>query len=66
MSTSQVTTNSAIGLDRAGLAMNGGPTETIALTSTSAAVDQIPPADCSPTEDQRGQPRPFPAVGNVQ
>ena len=60
-----ITPTSAIGL-AAGLAMNGGPTATIALTSGSPAIDAIPAADCtdqsSPpqpiTTDQRGMPRP--------
>ena len=39
------------------LADNGGPTETIALVSTSPAVDQIDPADAPPA-DQRGVSRP--------
>ncbi|MGH7985762.1 MAG: choice-of-anchor Q domain-containing protein, partial [Candidatus Binataceae bacterium] len=34
-------------LDAAGLANNGGPTQTIALQSTSAAVDAIPFAACT-------------------
>jgi Right handed beta helix region len=50
----------------AGLADNGGPTQTIALGSESPAIDAIPLADCtdqaSPpkriTTDQRGMPRP--------
>jgi CSLREA domain-containing protein len=47
-----------------GLAQNGGPTETIALTSTSsAAVDQIPPGLC-PATDQRGFLRPAPGQTN--
>jgi hypothetical protein len=42
----------------AGLGNNGGPTQTIALTSAmSAAVDLIPPLDC-PATDQRGFIRP--------
>jgi hypothetical protein len=53
-------------LSTAGLANNGGPTETIALDSESPAIDAIPLADCtdqsSPpkriTTDQRGAPRP--------
>ncbi len=39
------------------LADNGGPTETIALLSTSPAVDQLDPASAPPT-DQRGVSRP--------
>ncbi|HEY2486291.1 MAG TPA: choice-of-anchor Q domain-containing protein [Candidatus Binataceae bacterium] len=53
-------------LSAAGLANNGGPTETIALQSGSPAIDAIPLADCtdqaSPpnpiTTDQRGLLRP--------
>jgi hypothetical protein len=43
---------------------NGGPTETHALLPGSAAIDQIPEADCVDgdgeplTTDQRGEPRP--------
>ncbi|MGB9379595.1 choice-of-anchor Q domain-containing protein, partial [Candidatus Binatus sp.] len=56
-------------LDPAGLASNGGPTQTIALEPNSQAIDFIPVADCtdqsSPTPlpvttDQRGYPRPDP------
>ena len=43
-------------LDPAGLAENGGPTQTIALLSGSAAIDQIP-SGC-PAADQRGFSRP--------
>jgi VCBS repeat-containing protein len=49
--------NTPAGLDPAGLANNGGPTETIALTPGSAAIDaavSCPP----PTTDQRGISRP--------
>jgi hypothetical protein len=46
----------------AGLANNGGPTQTIALQSGSPAIDQIPvgqsPSLCTLTSDQRGFPRP--------
>jgi CSLREA domain-containing protein len=53
-------------LSTAGLANNGGPTQTIALQSGSPAIDAIPVADCtdqasppSPiTTDQRGLLRP--------
>jgi predicted outer membrane repeat protein len=57
----------ALHLDPAGLADNGGPTQTIALELDSDAVDFIPVANCtdqsSPTPlplttDQRGLPRP--------
>ncbi len=52
------------GLDPKGLQNNGGPTQTIALLSTSPAVDHIPVADCTDangkpvTTDQRGVSRP--------
>ena len=39
------------------LADNGGPTETMAIPSTSPAVNKIPAAN-SPATDQRGIPRP--------
>ena len=44
----------------AALAANGGPTQTMALGSGSAAIDQVPPSDCTDTSgvllatDQRG------------
>ena len=43
-----------------GLASNGGATETRALSRTSPALDQIPPANpaCGGTVDQRGVRRP--------
>jgi CSLREA domain-containing protein len=43
---------------------NGGPTQTMALGSGSAAIDQIPQGapDC-PGTDQRGVSRPYPAGG---
>ena len=55
-------------MDPAGLANNGGPTQTIALEPNSQAVDFIPVADCTDqsmppvalTTDQRGFPRPDP------
>jgi hypothetical protein len=52
------------GLDPKGLQNNGGPTQTIALLPTSAAVDAIPVASCTDTngnpvtKDQRGDTRP--------
>jgi len=46
-------------LDPNGLQNNGGPTQTIALLSTSPAIDAIPLAQC-PTTDQRGFARPDP------
>ncbi len=46
------------GLDPKGLQNNGGPTQTIALLSTSPAVDLIPIASCTLTTDQRGTTRP--------
>ena len=48
--------NTPSGLDPAGLQDNGGPTQTIELEETSAAVDHVPAALCPPT-DQRGSPR---------
>ncbi|MFZ0887459.1 MAG: choice-of-anchor Q domain-containing protein [Candidatus Binataceae bacterium] len=44
----------------AGLYNNGGPTETIALESTSPAIDAVPIAGC-PATDQRGARRPDPS-----
>ncbi len=44
-------------LDPNGLQNNGGPTQTIALLSSSPAIDQIPAASC-PKTDQRGNTRP--------
>jgi hypothetical protein len=56
MTTSQAVPLAEIGL-AAALADNGGPTQTIALTSAnSLAVDIIPAAMC-PATDQRGVPR---------
>lgn len=52
------------GLDPNGLENNGGPTQTLALLSTSAAVDLIPVSACTDTNgntettDQRGVARP--------
>jgi CSLREA domain-containing protein len=43
-------------LDPLGLQNNGGPTETIALQSTSPAIDAIPLVNC-PEKDQRGVER---------
>ncbi len=51
-------------LATAGLANNGGPTQTIALQAASPAVDVIPPASCTLTTDQRGDPRPAPGFTN--
>ncbi len=48
--------NTPAGLDPAGLQDNGGPTLTIELQATSAAVDHVPAVQCPPT-DQRGSPR---------
>ncbi len=44
-------------LDADGLEDNGGPTQTIALQSTSPAIDAVP-LDLCPLTDQRGFPRP--------
>jgi predicted outer membrane repeat protein len=47
-------------LDPAGLTDNGGPTQTIALQSTSPALDKGKSNTVSATSnDQRGEPRPF-------
>jgi hypothetical protein len=47
-------------LDSSGLQYNGGPTETIALDSGSAAIDHVSnPSQC-PATDQRGAPRTTP------
>jgi hypothetical protein len=56
-------TNAPAGLDPAGLQDNGGPTATIGLLSTSAAIDHVP-APCTDVDgapiatDQRGVTRP--------
>lgn len=56
--------NVAAGLDPKGLQNNGGSTQTVALLSTSPAVDAIPVASCTDTSgnlvktDQRGITRP--------
>jgi hypothetical protein len=56
--------NTSAGLDVAGLANNGGPTQTLALTAGSTAVDAVPLASCTDasgapvTTDQRGIARP--------
>jgi CSLREA domain-containing protein len=55
--TSSVVAFTDLALDPNGLADNGGPTQTIALESTSLAIDVVPQVDCT-TEDQRGDLRP--------
>jgi len=56
--------NTPAGLDPSGLGNNGGPTQTVALLATSAAVNAIPLSSCTDvsgnqvTTDQRGVPRP--------
>lgn len=56
--------NTPAGFDPSGLQSNGGPTQTIALLSTSPAVDSIPTSACTDvngnpvTKDQRGISRP--------
>jgi uncharacterized repeat protein (TIGR01451 family) len=45
------------GLDPAGLQDNGGPTQTIELQATSAAVDHVADPNLCPPTDQRGSPR---------
>jgi hypothetical protein len=61
--------DTSAGLDAGGLNDNGGPTQTIALLKTSAAVDAVPKTptnyctDANGTSintDQRGEPRPAP------
>jgi cysteine-rich repeat protein len=51
-------------LDPAGLADNGGPTQTIALLPGSPAIDAGDNASC-PATDQRGVPRPFGAACDI-
>ena len=57
-------TNTAAGLDPAGLASNGGTTQTIALLPGSPAMNAVPIADCTDAQDnpllidQRGFLRP--------
>jgi predicted outer membrane repeat protein len=63
---SGTTPDADIALDPAGLQNNGGPTQTVALESTSVAINQIPVADCTDQSsppmrlytDQRGVIRP--------
>ena len=62
--------NVAAGLDPDGLKDNGGPTQTVALLSTSAALDAIPgiPTDLDAnnlTTDQRGVTRPQGASSDI-
>jgi predicted outer membrane repeat protein len=68
-----VDNSTMLNLDPAGLADNGGPTDTIALEPNSQAVEFIPVADCTDqstptpialTDDQRGEPRPDPGNPN--
>jgi hypothetical protein len=47
-------------LDTSGLEANGGPTETIALDSGSAAIDHVSNGTLCPSTDQRGAPRTVP------
>jgi hypothetical protein len=52
-------TNTSPDLDPAGLAHNGGPTQTVALDLGSPAIDAIPvSANLCQATDQRGHPRP--------
>jgi fibronectin-binding autotransporter adhesin len=53
-------TGIAAGLDPAGLKNNGGPTQTIALQTGSAAVGRVSTASQCPATDQRGDPRTVP------
>jgi len=50
--------NTASGLAPAGLADNGGPTQTIALDPGSAAIGGVTGPTLCPATDQRGAPRP--------
>ena len=57
--------NTAAGLDTNGLQDNGGPTKTVALLSTSPAIDAVPLSACTQSDgltalstDQRGVTRP--------
>jgi hypothetical protein len=55
------------GLDPSGLQYNGGPTETIALESGSAAIGTVASSPLCSTPDQREVPRPTPCdIGAVQ
>ncbi|MDY3559753.1 YDG domain-containing protein [Gemmata sp. JC673] len=58
-----VPTVAAAGLDPAGLKDNGGPTQTVALLSTSPAIGAGPFGAAGATVDQRGYGRP--AAGNI-
>jgi len=59
--------NTSAGLNTAGLENNGGPTQSIALESGSAAIDEVTlAADCTGS-DQTGAPWPTPCdIGAVQ
>jgi hypothetical protein len=52
--------HTAAGLDPSGLANNGGPTQTVALASGSAAIDHVSNGSLCPAADQRGAPRSVP------
>jgi hypothetical protein len=52
--------DSNLALDPAGLANNGGPTQTIELKPGSYAIDAVPLAHQCPATDQRGLSRPEP------
>ena len=59
--------NTAAGLDPAGLGNNGGPTQTIALESGSAAVGAVSPSSDCTGSDQTGAAWPTPCdIGAVQ
>ena len=47
------------------LANNGGPTQTHALLTGSPAIDAVPPADLTVTDDQRGISRPQGSAGDI-
>lgn len=64
--------NTPAQLDPNGLQSNGGPTQTLALTSTSPAVDAVPVAACTQSDgttpltvDQRGVTRPQGAACDI-
>ena len=59
--------NTAAGLDAAGLQDNGGPTETVNLTTGSSAIGQVSHAGSCPAFDQRGAARSVPCdIGAVE
>lgn len=60
-------TDTPAGLDSAGLSYNGGPTQTIALETGSAAIGAVTSGSLCSALDQRDVPRPTPCdVGAVE